>query len=78
MSLTFDQLVAGPPPSPEAIDAFFEGKTFPLVEGRRVTYVFRGQADRVRLRHFIFGLPSSQPFHRVEGTDRASLVVSRR
>ncbi len=31
--------------------------------------MFRGRADEVFLRHFIFGLPSSQPFERVPGHD---------
>ena len=42
---------------------------FPLVEGRDVTFVYRGEADAVHLRHWVFGLPSSQPLARVDGTD---------
>ena len=38
------------------------------------TFVYRGQADAVRLRHFIFGLPSTMPFERVPGTDLWFLV----
>jgi len=52
-----------------AIDAFLARNTFPLVEGREVVFVFHGRADEVHLRHFIYGLPSSQPFQRVAGTD---------
>ncbi len=65
----FQQLIAGPPPKRQKIDAFLAAHTFPIVEGRDVTFVFHGQADEVNLRHFIYGLPSSQPFRRVEGTD---------
>jgi len=58
----------------EGIDAFLAGRTFPLAEGDRATFVYRGEADRVNLRHWIFGLPSSQPFDRLEGTDLWVLV----
>jgi enterochelin esterase family protein len=67
--LAIRQLTAGQPPKRRKIDAFLERHTFPIVEGRDVTFVFHGQADQVNLRHFIYGLPSSQPFRRVEGTD---------
>ena len=50
-------------------EQFVADHEFPLVEGRSVTFVFRGEADEVNLRHFIFGLPSSQPLERVPGTD---------
>jgi enterochelin esterase-like enzyme len=56
-------------PSPEAIDAFVSGHTFPLVEESHVTFVYRGAADAVKLRHFIYGLPTAQPFHRLPDTD---------
>jgi enterochelin esterase-like enzyme len=56
-------------PEPSAIDAFLREHSFPLVEGKRATFVFRGQADAVNLRHWIYGLESSQPFERVWDTD---------
>lgn len=49
------------------VDEFLDRHDFPLQEGRRYTFVYRGGADAVRLRHWIFGLPTSQPFHRLEG-----------
>ena len=52
-----------------ALDAFIADRRFPIVEGNQVTFVYRGEADDVRLRHFIFGLPTSEPFHRVADTD---------
>ena len=52
-----------------ALDAFLADRRFPIVEGNQVTFVYRGEADDVRLRHFIFGLPTSEPFHRVADTD---------
>jgi enterochelin esterase-like enzyme len=62
-------LEAAATPSREAVDAFLAAHAFPLVEGSSVTFVFRGEADQVNLRHWVFGLPSSQPLQRVAGTD---------
>ncbi len=67
--LAVAELLQGPPPSAGRIDAFLERHDFPIVEGPRCTFVYRGAADTVRLRHWIFGLPSAEPLHRVEGTD---------
>lgn len=69
MRLAIHELLAASPPSPEAIQGFVAGHRFPLVEGSSVTFVYVGQADEVRLRHWIFGLPASRPLERVEGTD---------
>ena len=33
------------------------------------TFAFHGPADEVRLRHWVYGLPTSEPLHRIEGTD---------
>ena len=52
-----------------AVDRFLAAHAFPLVEGPSVTFAWRGQAEAVRLRHFVFGLPAVQPFTRLEGTD---------
>ncbi len=54
---------------PRAIDAFLERNEFPLAEPPLYTFVYRGEAEAVRLRHWIYGLPASQPFQRVGGTD---------
>ncbi|MEZ4417773.1 MAG: alpha/beta hydrolase-fold protein [Gemmatimonadota bacterium] len=51
------------------VDGFLAGREFPLVEGAYCTFVYRGAAEDVRLRHWIFGLPTSQPFARVPGSD---------
>jgi len=61
--------------APGRIDELFEGQAFPLVEGRTVTFAYRGPADRVLLHHWIHGLPSAQPFERVDGTDVWFLVL---
>jgi enterochelin esterase-like enzyme len=52
-----------------AVDEFVERNGSPIVEGPTITFLWRGRADGVRLRHFIYGLPSSQPFRRVAGTE---------
>lgn len=52
-------------PSPQAIDAFLQGREFPLVDRGGVTFVYRGQADAVLLRMFISGLPAAQPLQRI-------------
>ena len=57
------------PPTPERIDAFLAGRQFPIVEGRRCTFVYRGQAKEVRLRHWIYGLPTAAAFERVPRTN---------
>lgn len=51
------------------VDEWMKGRRFPLVEGTSATFVWRGEADEVRLRHFIFGLETSQPLSRVENTN---------
>ena len=56
-------------PTPETIDTFLATHSFPLVSGRDVTFVYRGEAEAIHLRHFVYGLSSRMPFHRVEGTD---------
>ena len=105
MSLAIEELLREAPPSPEAIDRFFEEHEFPIVESRKppagqaspdaaatglgpgrrgrsralascaVTFVYRGAADAVRLQHFVYGLETSQPFARVDGTDLWHLTL---
>ncbi len=69
MSGALDQLLKDGTPSPEALDAFIAGNSFPIIEGQQLTFVYRGETDAVLLQHFIYGLPTSQPFHRLAGTD---------
>jgi enterochelin esterase-like enzyme len=57
------------PPGERNVDKWMAGKSFPIVEDRNATFVWRGKADAVRLRHFIFGLESANPLECVEGTD---------
>ncbi len=61
--------------SADEVSAFVDGREFPLIEGRVATFVWRGDADAVQLRHFIYGLPAEMPFSRVDGTDLWYCVV---
>jgi enterochelin esterase family protein len=73
--LAITELTQTRPLDAAAIDAFIAAHSFPIVEGSRVTFAFRGEAEEVHLRHFIYGLPATQSFHRVEGTDLWYLVL---
>jgi len=64
-----DELVQAPHVSPQALDAFVQEHTFPIVEGRQVTFVFRGMVGGVFLQHWIKGLEQQQPFARLGHTD---------
>jgi len=75
MTGEFEQFIAKDAPKRETINAFLKKRTFPLVQDGKATFVFHGQADEVHLRHFIFGLPSSQPLRRVKGTDLWYLTI---
>lgn len=59
----------GPDASVAEVDAFIAQNSFPLVEDEFVTFVYRGGADQVALRHWIYGLPSSIPLSRIGNTD---------
>lgn len=67
--LAIAEMVHGGTPSFQAIDAWLGRHQVPIAEGDKVTFVFRGPADEVRLRHWVYGLTSSEPLHRVPGTD---------
>lgn len=75
MTLAIRELLSQPVLTEEAIDRFLEGRTVPIVEGRNVTFLYRGVADAVYLQHWIFGLPSAQPFEQVDGTDLWYLIL---
>jgi enterochelin esterase-like enzyme len=67
--LAISRLLEGPPPSEEDVHAFLAQETFPLLEGNRCTFAFLGPADEVRLRHWVYGLSTSEPLHRIDGTN---------
>ena len=63
------RLEAAGVPDAAALDRFVADHVFPIIEGSSCTFVYRGEADALFLRHMIFGLPSRQPFTRLAGTD---------
>ena len=69
MSGPLDRLRAQGHVDRAAVDAFVAAHEFPLVDDDGVTFVFRGEADEVRLQHWVYGLESSQPLARIDGTD---------
>jgi len=68
-SAAIEELRAAVRIDPGAVYHFIAAHEFPLAEPPLYTFVYRGEADAVRLRHWIHGLPTSQPFHRLEHTD---------
>jgi enterochelin esterase family protein len=52
-----------------AVDRFLARYAVPLVEGRFCTFLYRGEADDVRLAQRIIGLPDRLPMRRLSGTD---------
>ncbi len=66
--LAIRRLAAGPV-NRETIDAFIARQGFPIVEGTSITFVWRGEAEHVYLRNWIFGMPSSQALTRMPHSD---------
>jgi enterochelin esterase family protein len=58
-----------------AVDRFLARHQVPIVEGARVTFLYRGEADEVFLVHRIFGLPDHLPLRRLRGTDLWYVVL---
>jgi enterochelin esterase family protein len=54
---------------PHALDAALAAMTFPHVDGRTVTFLYRGEAQEVTLQHWIHGLPGNLPFRRLRPSD---------
>jgi enterochelin esterase-like enzyme len=56
-------------PGVAELDTFLRANPVPLTDPGGVTFLFRGEADAVFLRHWVYGLPSSQALVRAAGTD---------
>ncbi len=54
---------------PRAVDQLLAGTEFPHVEGRTVTFLYRGDGQEVSLQHWIHGLPGHLPFRRLHGSN---------
>jgi enterochelin esterase-like enzyme len=72
--LAIDRLKAGPQDR-AALDAFLGAHAFPVVEGSKVTFVYRGACEAVHLKSWVYGLPNSQPLQRLGATDLWYLVL---
>jgi enterochelin esterase-like enzyme len=57
------------------VDGFLARHGAPIVEGRYCTFLYRGEADEVRLAQRVVGLPDRLPLRRVPGTDLWYLVL---
>ncbi|NNE06058.1 MAG: DUF3327 domain-containing protein [Xanthomonadales bacterium] len=58
-----------------AIDTFISENQFPLVDGRDITFVWRGEATNVYLRCWISGLDTAQPFQRLSESDLWAVTI---
>jgi len=75
VTLAIEEFEHGRGPGDGSVDAFLRAHAFPLVDGDRVTFVWRGEADHVKLWHAIYGLPTFQSFRRIKKTDLWFLVL---
>ena len=69
MSDALRDLLRGGTPDAAAIEKFIATHEFPLVDRTGITFVYRGAADSVLLRCWIYGLPTAQALERVTDTD---------
>jgi enterochelin esterase family protein len=70
MKSAIQTLLTQGPVDEASITAFLRSHTsFPIIEGRQATFVYHGAAEAVHLRHWVYGLASSQSFERVPGTN---------
>jgi enterochelin esterase-like enzyme len=67
--LAINLLQEQPPVDAATVDAFLARHETPIVEGRYCTFLYRGEADEVRLVQRIVGLPGRLPMRRLPGTD---------
>ena len=58
------RLTQNPDLDQASVDEFLEEHSFPMQEGDRSTFVYQGNADAVRLHHWVHGAANSQSFHR--------------
>lgn len=60
---------------PARIDRFLAKWTFPIVEGEKCTFVFRGEVDEVWVCHRIIGQPDRVPMKRLRDSDLWFVVL---
>ncbi len=59
-------LIADGAPGEARIERFVNKHSFPMVDPQGVTFVYRGEAEAITLRLWVFGLPTAQALARVE------------
>src|SRR2546423_1870553 len=52
-----------------AVDRFLQRHSAPIIEGRFATFLWRGDADEVMVRHRVVGLPDPLPLRRLSDSD---------
>jgi enterochelin esterase family protein len=67
--LAINRLMDRRPLDDAAVDRFLERHGAPIVEGDRATFLWRGQADEVMVRHRVVGLVDPLPLRRISDTD---------
>ena len=67
--LAINQLRDNPALSPEVVTQFVDKHRSPIIEGQRATFLFRGSADELFVRHRVVGLPDPLPMKQLPGTD---------
>ncbi|HEX2705786.1 MAG TPA: alpha/beta hydrolase-fold protein, partial [Candidatus Lustribacter sp.] len=67
--LAINRLKERGPVDAATVDRFLARHPVPVVEGDRVTFLFRGEADVVHIRHRVVGLADPLPLRRLAGTD---------
>ena len=65
------KIEADPSRASQLLNRFVKRHQFPLIEGDNATFFFWDgrPAESVYLQHWVFGLPSHQPYRRIDGTD---------
>ncbi len=67
--LAINRLIDRRPLDPGTIDRFIARHGAPVVEGDRATFLWRGEADEVMVRHRVVGLADPLPLRRIRDTD---------
>ncbi|HUF78308.1 MAG TPA: alpha/beta hydrolase-fold protein [Thermoanaerobaculia bacterium] len=58
-----------------AVEALLARRQVPLRDGARATFLYRGAAESVHLRHWVFGLEPEPAFRHLDGTDLWALTL---
>jgi enterochelin esterase family protein len=73
--LAINRLRQRQPLDEAAVDRFLARHEVPVVEGAKVTFLWRGEADAVSVRHRVVGMPEPLPLRKVRDADLWYAVV---